>query len=165
MPTRPDGAGRARPHGGPTAARSERARRRLVRGRPGSGTASAVLAAAMLLTAVSGCAAEHEKTPVVTATATPTVSDGVQVFHVVGLRALRFSASDLVARPGRIRIVFSVENGSASHNFVIPKIAAARTDIIGAGGSQTMTFSVPAPGVYPIICTLHPNMTATLRIV
>jgi len=126
--------------------------------------AGAAALALTLTTTAAGCSAEHPDAPKPTAVLTPSISDGVQVFHVVGLADLRFSAATLEARPGKIRIDFSVADGSASHNFVIPRIPAARTDILGAGTSQSVTFSVTAPGDYPVICTLHPNMSAVLHV-
>ncbi|MDT3441759.1 cupredoxin domain-containing protein [Pseudofrankia sp. BMG5.37] len=123
-----------------------------------------VIGALTLATAGAGCTAEHPDTPKPTAVLAPTTAGGVQVFHLVGLADLRFSAATLNAKPGKIRVDFSVADGSASHNFVIPKIPAARTDIIGAGASQSVTFTVTAPGDYPVICTLHPNMSATLHV-
>ncbi|WP_007512409.1 cupredoxin domain-containing protein [Pseudofrankia saprophytica] len=123
-----------------------------------------VIGALALAAAGAGCTAEHPDAPKPTAVLTPTVTDGVQVFHLIGLADLRFSAATLNARPGKIRVDFSVADGSASHNFVIPKIPAARTDIVGAGMSRSVTFSVTTPGDYPVICTLHPNMSATLHV-
>ena len=96
---------------------------------------------------------------------TPTWNGDVQVFQVVGLATMEYSATELVAEPGRIQIDFSVAEGSAPHNFVINEIPGATTDILSAGESQTITFTVDQPGSYQIICTLHPNMTATLKII
>jgi plastocyanin len=124
--------------------------------------------AALALVAVAalgaGCGPRHLDAPKPTAVEYPTDVDGVQVFKVVGLSDLRFSAAALLAKPGKIRVDFSVEQASASHNFDIPLIPTAHTDIIGAGSSQSVTFTVTQPGSYPIICTLHPNMTATLQV-
>ncbi|MBX6388813.1 MAG: cupredoxin domain-containing protein [Frankia sp.] len=126
---------------------------------------AAVLAGLALLVGAVGCGASNDDTSTaVVATATPSMDGDVQVFKVVGLRNLTYSASTLAARPGTIRVEFSVEEGSASHNFVIPEIADARTDILGSGESQTITFTVTQPGDYSILCTLHPNMTAVLRV-
>lgn len=99
--------------------------------------------------------------PTLTATAG---ADGVQVFAVTGLPSMTFSASQLVAKPGRIRVDFSVAPGSAPHNFVIPSIPNANTSIVSAGQKQSFTFTVSKPGDYQVVCTLHPNMTATLKI-
>ncbi|ETA02590.1 hypothetical protein ThrDRAFT_01562 [Frankia casuarinae] len=96
---------------------------------------------------------------------TPTEgAGGLQIFAVTGLPNLHFSAMELVARPGRIRVDFSVAPQSPPHNFVIPRIPEAHTRIVSAGESQSITFSVTEPGSYPVVCTLHPNMTATLKI-
>ncbi|MBL7496243.1 cupredoxin domain-containing protein [Frankia sp. CNm7] len=112
----------------------------------------------------AGCAAEHPDSPRPTAVEKPTISDGVQVFQLVGMSNMRFSAGTLEAKPGKIRVDFSVEDGGASHNFDIPKLPGTRTGIVGAGGSQSVTFTVTEPGDYPVICTLHPNMSAVLRV-
>ena len=132
-----------------------------VRGWRRQGAAVALVAVAAL---GAGCGPEHENAPKPTTTEFPTDAAGVQVFTVVGLSNLRFSVATLRAKPGKIRVDFSVEDGSASHNFDIPKIPTAHTDIIGAGRSQSVSFTVTQPGSYPIICTLHPNMTATLQV-
>ncbi|WP_232303738.1 plastocyanin [Pseudofrankia sp. DC12] len=138
-------------------------------GTPGgvpSGRRVALAAAAVLAlgAGATGCAAKKPVAPKVVAIETPTMSDGVQVFHVTGLADLRFDVGTLQAAPGRIRVDFTVADGSASHNFVIPKIPAARTDIVGAGTTRSVTFTVTEPGDYPVICTLHPNMSATLHV-
>ncbi|WP_308222668.1 cupredoxin domain-containing protein [Frankia sp. AgPm24] len=81
-----------------------------------------------------------------------------------GLPSMTFSASELVAKPGKIRVDFSVPAGSAPHNFVIPRVNGAFTRIVSAGNSQSVTFTVTEPGSYQIVCTIHANMTATLKI-
>ncbi|MBL7493025.1 cupredoxin domain-containing protein [Frankia sp. AgB1.9] len=131
-----------------------------------SGRRVAVAAAAALAlgATAAGCAAKQPVAPKIVAVETPTISGGVQVFQVTGLADLRFDVSTLEAKPGKIRVDFTVARGSASHDFVIPKIPAARTNIIGAGSTQSVTFAVTEPGDYPVICTLHPSMTATLHV-
>ncbi|MEX5636373.1 cupredoxin domain-containing protein [Parafrankia sp. FMc2] len=124
----------------------------------------ALVAAVMLVTVAAGCGGGGGGGGEAAATAmlTPTVQDGVQVFGVVGQADLTFSARELVASPGRIRVDFSVAKGSAPHNFVISQLPGASTDILSTGESQTITFTATEPGEYPVICTLHPAMTATL---
>jgi plastocyanin len=123
------------------------------------------LVAAVGLTGCGSSTGTQTAATAATTTASATVSGGVQVFHVTGLRTLQFSPTELVARPGRIRVEFAVESRSAPHDFVIPKIPPARTDVVSAGGSQTVEFTADKPGEYPVLCTLHPNMTATLKII
>ncbi|WP_235487831.1 plastocyanin/azurin family copper-binding protein, partial [Frankia sp. AvcI1] len=138
---------------------------------PGSPGRRASRAAALLglvlavLLGVAGCGGDGGSSP----SAGPTLSatqgtDGVQVFAVTGLPSMKFSATELLAKPGKIRVDFSVAQGSAPHNFVVPRIPAAHTSIVSAGESQSVTFTVTEPGDYPVVCTLHPNMTATLKI-
>ncbi|WP_462185911.1 hypothetical protein, partial [Frankia sp. CcWB2] len=68
---------------------------------------------------------------------TPTEgAGGLQIFAVTGLPNLHFSAMELVARPGRIRVDFSVTPQSPPHNFVIPRIPEAHTRIVSAGEPQ-----------------------------
>lgn len=123
------------------------------------------LVAAVLL-AAAGCGGSGTDAPDASATTSPTQGPGgLQIFAVQGTVDMRFSATRLVAQPGRIRVDFSVQPQSAPHNFVIPKIPAAHTGIVSAGESQSITFTADQPGSYPVICTLHPNMTATLTIV
>ncbi|MCL9761864.1 hypothetical protein [Frankia sp. AiPa1] len=128
--------------------------------------ASSLLALLVLVAlGVTGCGGNGGSAP----SDGPTLSarqaaGGVQVFAVSGLPAMKFSASELVARPGTIRVDFSVPEGSAPHNFVIPSIPTAHTPIVSAGSSQSVTFTVTRPGDYQIVCTIHANMTATLKI-
>ncbi|OAA27049.1 plastocyanin [Frankia sp. EI5c] len=124
----------------------------------------ALVAATTLLTGAAGCGGGSGGAPPVAATLTPTVSDGVQVFDVIGQVDQTFSAGELVASPGTIRVDFSVVKGSAPHNFVIETIPGASTKILRAGESQSITFTVSEPGRYPVVCTLHQGMTATLVI-
>jgi plastocyanin len=120
-----------------------------------------------LVFALAGCGSGNSASDSsgVAASLTPVIEDGVQVFNVVGLRTLQFSALELVAKPGRIRVDFSVEEQSAPHNFVIPDIPEARTSVLSAGASESITFTAGERGSHPVICTLHPNMLATLKIV
>nr|WP_243407951.1 plastocyanin/azurin family copper-binding protein [Frankia canadensis] len=118
-----------------------------------------------VLVGAAGCGGNGGPSPSAGPTvAATTGANGVQVFAVTGLPSMAFSASELVAKPGTIRVDFSVAPGSAPHNFVIPRIRDAHTRIISAGESQSVTFTITQPGDYQVVCTLHPNMTATLKI-
>ncbi len=119
-----------------------------------------------VLLSVAGCGGDSGDSPSTGPTLSATRSaDGVQVFAVTGLPSMKFSATQLVAKAGKIRVDFSVAQGSPPHNFVVPRIPAAHTSIVSAGESQSVTFTVTQPGDYPVVCTLHPNMTATLKII
>lgn len=95
--------------------------------------------------------------------ATPRNEGGTQVFTVVGTSSLQFSPKELDAKPGTIRVDFSVQDGPP-HNFVVDGIDGARTKIIRAGEKAPTTFTVTRPGSYPFVCTIHPNMTGTLKV-
>ena len=135
--------------------------------RAARGARGVVTLAAALACALVGCGSggSTQGSPGVTATLTPVVENGVQVFDVVGLRTLEFSATELIAKPGRIMVNFSVEKQSAPHNFVIPDIPDAHTSILSAGESQSITFTAGERGTYEVLCTIHKNMRATLKIV
>jgi plastocyanin len=132
-----------------------------------AGMAIALLAVALVaLACVGGCGGKGGASPSAGPTlAATTGADGVQVLAVTGLPSMTFSASQLIAKPGRIRVDFSVAQGSAPHNFVVPRIPTAHTRIVSAGESQSVTFTITQPGDYQVVCTLHPNMTATLKII
>ncbi len=132
-----------------------------------AGGVQALVLMLVLAVALAGCGSGNSAahSPGTTATLTPTVENDVQVFNVVGLRTLQFSAAELIAKPGRIKVNFSVEEQSAPHNFVIPEIPEARTSILSAGSSESINFVAGERGSYSVICTLHPNMLATLKIV
>lgn len=126
-----------------------------------------LIPAAALLFATTGCGggtSNDSSEPTAVATLAAEVRDDVQVFSVVGQLDQTFSARELVARPGKIQVDFSVAKGSAPHNFVVPRIPGAATDILPAGESQSITFTVSEPGRYQVVCTLHRGMTATLVI-
>jgi plastocyanin len=133
---------------------------------PSRAARGVVALAAALAWALAGCGSGGSGGSAgVAATLTPAVENGVQVFDVVGLRTLEFSANELIAEPGRITVNFSVEEQSAPHNFVIPDIPDARTTVLSAGASQSITFTAGERRTYEVLCTLHPNMRAALKIV
>src|SRR5258707_6293689 len=63
--------------------------------------------------------------PKATTSASPRIENGVQVFDVSGLTTLAFSPNELDAKPGEIRIDFSVPAQSPPHDFVIASLPGA----------------------------------------
>jgi plastocyanin len=52
--------------------------------------------------------------------------------------------------------------GSTQHTFTIKGTSVDQK--IDAGASGEVSFEGVAPGTYPVVCTLHPQMTATLQV-
>lgn len=131
---------------------------------------------AVLLTAVlvSGCgggssasspAGSGSSDPQLSTTIRPTsTTGGVQVFDLTARAQNAFSAATLAATPGKVRIVLHVEQGSAPHNVTFADLGGAHTPDVDAGGTGSVTVSVPQAGVYLFSCTIHPGMRAALRV-
>jgi plastocyanin len=99
-----------------------------------------------------------------TTAASPTLVDGVQVFHVSGTPTLTFTPNELDARPGEIKVDFSVEPQSPVHDFIVPSIPGAKTAPITAGTTVSTTFRIDKAGTYQFICAFHPNMQGILKV-
>jgi plastocyanin len=50
--------------------------------------------------------------------------------------------------------------GSTKHTFTIPNTAIDQS--VDAGAGAEVSLSGLAPGTYPVVCTIHPQMTGTL---
>lgn len=120
--------------------------------------------------ALAGCGGTHSSggpAPKTAATLSPVVRDGVQDFDLTGTVSLRFTSTTLVAHPGKIKITFHVEKGSAPHNFEVDGLPAADVPagggVVNAGDSASSSFTVTTPGRYAFVCTIHPSsMKGTL---
>jgi plastocyanin len=96
--------------------------------------------------------------------ATPTIESGVQVFTVAGTKEVTFSPAFLAAKPGRIRVDYMVESASPPHDFVVPMIPTAQTDVLSPGEKTSLTFTVNTKGTYQFVCTVHPSMKGVLKV-
>jgi plastocyanin len=122
--------------------------------------------AAAALVLVAGCGSGAPSTPSATsaasATATPSDEGGVQVFHVRGLTSDQFVPSTLLAHAGTVRIVLSVDKGSAPHTMQIAGLPDAGIPLVTPGSSASRTFTVVAGRTYALSCNIHPGMSGSL---
>lgn len=112
---------------------------------------------------LAGCGdSAPPKAPVTVAA--PTIHDGVQVFDVRGTTKLTFAPSELDAAPGRITVNFHVDQQSPPHDFIVPSIAGAKTPVVSAGASTSVSFRAPSAGSYQFVCSIHTNMQGILKV-
>jgi plastocyanin len=109
-----------------------------------------------------GSGKSNEKSASAHPTGTPSMDNGVQVFHVRGTTSDQFVPHTLLAHAGTIRIVFSVDDQSAPHDLVIKGLPDATFPLVMAGKSASRTFAVSAGHTYSLGCTIHPGMTGSL---
>lgn len=124
----------------------------------------ACVAALIAVPTLTGCGSGKPsgKSAGASATGTPTMDNGVQVFHVRGTTADKFVPSTLIAHAGTVRIVFSVDSNSAPHDLMIKGLPAASFPVVMAGKSASRTFAVTAGHTYSLACSIHPGMTGSL---
>lgn len=92
----------------------------------------------------------------------PAVAPGVQVRHVQGTDALRFTPSSVTVKPGRVRLIFTV-TGKTPQTFT-SRALQVDTGNVPAGHSVTLELMVPHPGKYRFYSTYHKmqGMTGTI---
>lgn len=139
----------------------ERARSRRSRAPGLAAAALAGLAVAALLTACGGSGGGSKPG---TTVATPTMAGDVQVFNVTGTTTLQFSPNTLDAKPGTIKVNFTVPKQSPPHDFIVPSIPNAKTQVVDAGTATSLTFRATKPGRYQFVCSIHANMQGTLNV-
>lgn len=112
--------------------------------------------------AACGSGKPNEKSASADATGTPSMDNGVQVFHVRGTTSDQFVPHTLIAHAGSVRIDFSVDKESAPHDLTISGLPGATFPLVMAGQSASRTFAVSARHTYSLGCTIHPGMTGSL---
>lgn len=113
------------------------------------------VAAIGLTAACSNSESAQQKRPH-NGTGTASAVGSVQQITVTAGVDYRFHPSTLVVHPGRVRIV--LENTARSgppHNLSVTGLPGAFVPLVAAGGSQSSTFTAPAPGTYTFVCTIH----------
>ena len=122
---------------------------------------AAVLAVAPSLTSC-GSGKPDEKSADASPTGTPSMDNGVQIFHLRGTTSDQFVPHTLLAHAGTVRIDFSVDDNSAPHDLMIQGLPAVTFPLVMAGKSASRTFAVTAGHTYSLACSIHPGMTGSL---
>jgi plastocyanin len=110
---------------------------------------------------VSGTGAAVAAVPSATATARP-AADGVQQVLIDATDDSHFKPDVVLAHPGKLRITLT--NASLyPQDLSIPTLGVHSATVF-AGNSATITFTIPAAGSYPFVCTFlqHQGMTGEL---
>jgi len=82
-------------------------------------------------------------------------ADGVQTATVDSDDGFKFSPTEIVAAPGRLRIVLH-NDGRTPHNLILPSLRAGTADASG-GASAAVTVTVSA-GTYDFLCDYHRDL-------
>lgn len=124
----------------------------------------ACAASLVVIPTLAGCGSgkPNEKSASANPTGTPSMDNGIQVFHVRGTTSDQFVPRTLIAHAGTVRIDFSVDNDSAPHDLMIKGLPAATFPVVMAGKSASRTFAVTAGHTYSLACSIHPGMTGSL---
>jgi plastocyanin len=128
----------------------------------------AAVLAVLLLGAVllSGCTNRQPETPAATRTAggdvgkVTTDASGVQSVTLTTGDDYVFTPNTFTVKPGQVQLTVRNTAKQMTHNFVFtqgkgPAAISQQIPVLAPGQSQTITFTVTAPGVYPFECSFH----------
>lgn len=122
----------------------------------------AIVAAAALCTAVTGCGGGTQAASRPASTAPGTAA--AQQVTIEGTNSLRFVPMTVHVHAGKVRIMLK-DTGAYPHNMVIPGLHVTSPTVTGDPGGTTTRFTVtfPRPGRYPFHCQYHQSagMTGT----
>jgi plastocyanin len=128
----------------------------------GLGLSGALLAVAVL----AGCGGDEPTLPAATRTAggevgaVTTTADGVQEIVLETGDDYVFTPATFTVSPGTVRVTVRNTAAQLTHNFVFtpdtgPAPITAGIPYLGPGDSDTIEFTVEAPGDYPFECSFH----------
>jgi plastocyanin len=128
--------------------------------------AGLLLTVLLALAALSGCSNEEPALPAATRTtdadvgAVRTAADGFQEITLETGDDYVFTPSTFTVAPGQVRLTVRNVADQLTHNFEFtadtgPAPITEKIPVLGPGDSQTIEFTVTAPGDYPFECTFH----------
>jgi len=141
--------------------------RRGPRARGRAALAGPVLTGALLAGALlAGCGNDEPTLPQVTRTAggeagaVTTTADGIQEILLETGDDYVFTPATFTVAPGTVRVTVRNTAAQLTHNFVFtpdtgPAPIAEGIPYLGPGESDTIEFTVEAPGDYPFECSFH----------
>lgn len=124
--------------------------------------------AATVLVALSVAACNRQSPRILEQAATrPPVTavrgaDGVQTATLEANDGFKFSPSEVIAAPGRLRIVLQ-NSGATPHNLILPSLHKGTADASG-GQSVVLTVTVKA-GAYQFLCSYHRDLGMTGQLI
>jgi plastocyanin len=134
---------------------------------PRGGLLAGVLLTVLLgLATLSGCDNEEPALPAATRTtssdvgAVSTAADGFQEITLETGDDYVFTPATFTVAPGQVRLTVRNVADQLTHNFEFtadtgPARITEKIPVLAPGDSQTIEFTVTAPGDYPFECTFH----------
>jgi plastocyanin len=133
--------------------------RRLAAGRVAAAFAVPALLALVLTGCSNGSSSVNRAPHAGTATATPV--DGVQRVTLTVGEDDRFHPSTIVVHRGRVQITLKHDDAGAPHDWSLTGFPGDYVGIVNGGQTRSTTFTAPAPGTYPFVCTIHAKLGMT----
>jgi plastocyanin len=134
---------------------------------PRAGRSSGLLLAVLLgLAVLTGCTNSEPTLPAATRTtggdvgAVRTAADGVQEITLATGDDYVFTPAAFTVAPGKVRLTVRNTAEQLTHAFAFtagkgPAEIAEKIPVLAPGQSQTIEFTVTAPGAYPFECSFH----------
>lgn len=113
---------------------------------------TAIVLAALLAACTTEASINRRPHP---GSATASMVNGMQQVTVTAGNTYRFDPSTITVHPGWVRIVLINTGSGAPHDWSLLGDVAATAPLVGGGASSSVTFTAPAPGRYPFVCTIH----------
>ena len=129
----------------------------------------AVLVGGMATGVLAGCgpgsssAAPSSSSAAVKPGTVSTTSDGTQVVTLQTEDDYVFTPDHFTVRPGKVRLTVTNVGRELTHNFMFPSGGGPapigqEIDLLPAGSSKTITFTVSTPGAYRFECSFHADL-------
>lgn len=121
-----------------------------------AGAAPLRVAAVALVVLTSGCASSSAtQKRAHPGSGTASAAGAVQQITVTTGRDYRFHPSTITAHPGPLQVILANGTPSAPHDLQVTGVEGAYVPLAQAGQTTRATFTVPGPGRYSFVCTIH----------